>query len=158
MCSDRGSAPFAPFTPSIELTAFGGRSRSSGGQPPVASAIGLALVLLAQAGAATGTHLGRSVSGAGTTMVEGGTGAPSFTPVPTKVAFHWNGETGRFECLALAPSAGAGAPGSGDFDTNVMYVTGVIASVGREHGRAVLEGSATVTTFREILLDGRFDV
>jgi hypothetical protein len=119
-------------------------------------------------------------------MLEGGTGPPSFTPVITKVAFHWRGGEGRFECLALAPSASAGSPGSGTFDTNIMYVTGEITS-GRVSGRtAVLRGTATVTgvgagsnepftatlrrggpgatlvldvsglTFREILLEGQF--
>ncbi|MCP9487033.1 MAG: hypothetical protein MSC30_14365 [Gaiellaceae bacterium MAG52_C11] len=64
----------------------------------------------------------------------------------TKVAFHWDGAAGRFECLALAPRAKAGSPGSGTFDTNVMYVTGEITSVEFDgHQRAVLKGSATVT-------------
>jgi hypothetical protein len=128
----------------------------------------------------------RSVRGAGTTMVEGGTGSPSFAPVITKVAFHWDGGAGRFECLALAPVEEAGSRGSGRFDTNIMYVTGDITSADIQKHSAVLEGSATVTgvgagsdqpftvvvtrggpgatlvlevsglTFREILLDGRF--
>jgi hypothetical protein len=127
-----------------------------------------------------------SVRGAGTTIVEGGTGSPSFTPVLTKVAFHWRAGVGSFECLALAPSEEAGRPGSGDFDTNIMYVTGAITSADIDEHAAVLKGSATVTglgagsgqaftatvtrggpgatlvlevsglTFREILLDGRF--
>jgi hypothetical protein len=126
------------------------------------------------------------IRGAGTTMLEGGTGPPSFTPVITKVAFHWRGGEGRFECLALAPSAAAGSAGSGNFDNNIMYVTGEITS-GRIAGRtAVLRGTATVTgvgagssepftvtlrrggagatlvldvsglTFKEILLEGQF--
>lgn len=102
--------------------------------------------LIAEAGTGDRGTRAMSVRGAGTTIVEGGTGAPSFTPVVTKVAFHWNGNAGRFECLALAPSAKAGSPGSGNFDTNVMYVTGEITSVeldGRR--RAILKGSATVT-------------
>jgi hypothetical protein len=147
----------------------------------------LALAVLARAG----THdedeePRRSIRGAGTTMVEGGTGPSSFTPILTKVAFHWSKSAGSFECLALAPSAEAGAPESGNFDTNIMYVTGEIAS-GEISGRtAVLKGSATVTgagagsnrpfmatitrggpgatlvlevsglTFKEILLQGQF--
>jgi hypothetical protein len=156
----------------------------------IASALaGTALVvtLIAQAGTRERSDEGgRSVRGAGTTMLEGGTGAPEFTPVLTKVAFHWQKGSGRFECLALAPSAGAGDPGSGDFDTNIMYVTGEITSAEVRKRTAILEGSATVTgvgagsdepftatltrggpgatlvlevsglTFREILLDGRF--
>jgi hypothetical protein len=131
---------------------------------------------------------GGSVRGAGTTMVEGGTGSPSFAPIITKVAFHWEAGTGRFECLALAPSDAAGDPGSGKFDTNIMYVTGAITSAEIDEDAAVLRGSATVTgagagadraftatvrrggpgatlvlevsglTFREILLDGRFSL
>jgi hypothetical protein len=129
---------------------------------------------------------GRSFRGAGTTMVEGGTGSPDFQPIITKVAFHWLPGAGRFECLALAPSAKAGSPGSGEFDTNVMYVTGPITSAEITRRSAVLKGTATVTgvgagldraftatvsrggpgatlvlevsglTFREILLKGQF--
>ena len=111
-----------------------------------AAAAALATALIAQAGTGHGGAPGTSVRGAGTTIVEGGTGPPSFTPVLTKVAFHWDGDAGRFECLALAPSAKAGSPGSGTFDTNVMYVTGEITSVDLDgRHRAVLEGSATVT-------------
>ncbi len=39
----------------------------------------------------------------------------------------------------------AGSPGSGSFDTNVMYVTGDITSFEVRGPIAVLEGSATVT-------------
>jgi hypothetical protein len=107
---------------------------------------GLALAVLAQAGTHDdGEEARRSIRGAGTTMVEGGTGPPSFTPIVTKLAFHWSKSTGSFECLALAPSAEAGAPGSGNFDTNIMYVTGEIASAEISGRTAVLKGSATVT-------------
>jgi hypothetical protein len=110
---------------------------------------------------------------------------PAFTPLLTKVAFHWRGGSGRFECLALAP-ASAPAGKSGNFDTNVMYVTGPITSVSRSGHAIVLRGTSTVTgvgagtdlpftaaftrggpgatlvlevsglTFREILLEGQF--
>jgi hypothetical protein len=147
----------------------------------------LALAPIAPSGApAGGDNERRAVRGAGTTMLEGGTGAPSFTPVITKVAFHWRAGAGRFECLALSPSEAAGDPASGDFDTNIMYVTGAIASADVTKRAAVLRGTATVTgvgagadrpftatvtrggpgatlvlevsglTFREILLEGRF--
>jgi hypothetical protein len=129
---------------------------------------------------------GGSVRGAGTTMLEGGTGSPAFTPVITKVAFHWRAGAGDFECLALAPSKDAGSPASGNFDTNIMYVTGPITSADVDEHVAVLQGTATVTgvgagsdrpftatvtrggpgatlvldvsglTFKEILLEGRF--
>jgi len=86
-----------------------------------------------------------SVSGAGTSIVEGGTGAPSFHPVQTTFAFHWSNGQGHFECLALTPSAPPGAAGSGNFDTNVMYVTGPITSVSVEGTTAVFKGTASVT-------------
>jgi hypothetical protein len=146
----------------------------------------LALVIVPSGTSAEGTRDGRGVRGGGTTILEGGTGAPSFTPVTTKVAFRWRAGAGHFECLALAPSADAGRPGSGTFDTNVMYVTGPITSAQVNGDTAVLTGSSTVTglgagsdkpftatvtrggpgatlvlevsglTFREILLQGRF--
>lgn len=90
-------------------------------------------------------HQPAVVQGGGTTIIEGGMGAPSFAPVMTRLAFHWSGGRGHFECLALKPSAPAGSPGSGDFDRNVMYVTGTITSVEVSGGSAVLQGTATVT-------------
>ena len=56
---------------------------------------------------------GLRIEGGATTMVEGGTGAPDFVPVLTKLAFHWDGKSGNLECLALAPSDPAGDPGGG---------------------------------------------
>ena len=87
----------------------------------------------------------QAVSGGGTSIVSGGTGKPSFTPILTKFGFHFEGGTGRFECLALAPSAPAGSPGSGNFDTNIMYVTGQITSVQIHDRVAVARGTADVT-------------
>jgi hypothetical protein len=88
---------------------------------------------------------GRVVRGAGTSLVSGGTGAPAFVPVLTKFGFQWRNGQGRFDCLALAPSAAAGAPGSGNFDTNVMYVTGNITAADIKGRMATLTGTATVT-------------
>jgi hypothetical protein len=152
----------------------------------VAAAALMAAVIAPSGTPAKGTRDGRSIGGAGTTMLEGGNGAPSFTPVITKVAFHWRAGQGHFECLALAPSADAGSPGSGNVDTNVMYVTGPITAAKINGDTAVLTGSSTVTglgagsnrpftatvtrggpgatlvlevsglTFREILLEGQF--
>lgn len=149
-------------------------------------AVTVALVAQAATQARSDDEGKAGVRGAGTTMVEGGTGAPSFTPLLTKVAFHARNGSGRFECLALAPGAAAGEPGSGNFDTNVMYVTGEITSAKVRDNVATLTGTATVTgvgagsdepftadvtrggpgatlvlevsglTFREILLDGEF--
>jgi hypothetical protein len=150
--------------------------------------VALAVALVAQAGTQVRSDDENkgAVRGAGTTMLEGGTGAPSFTPLLTKVAFHARNGSGWFECLALAPSAPAGDPGSGDFETNVMYVTGEITSAKVREQVATLTGTATVTgvgagsdepftakltrggpgatlvlevsglTFKEILLDGEF--
>jgi hypothetical protein len=107
----------------------------------VAAAAGTWAVL-AQAGGGGG---GKSLRGGGTSIIVGGTGPSDFTPVLTKVGFNWSDGQGSFDCLALAPSASAGSAGSGDFDTNVMYVTGTVTSAD-VHGRtAVLKGTANVT-------------
>jgi hypothetical protein len=84
------------------------------------------------------------VSGAGKTIIEGGTGGATPLPVTTLVAFHADAQGGDFECLAFAPSAASGA-GSGEFDTNAMYVTGKVTSLEISNGVATLRGSATVT-------------
>ena len=102
----------------------------------------LAWAVLAQAG--SGSE-GASARGASTSIVAGGMGAPTFTPIITKFAFTWRDGQGRFECLALAPSAYAGTAGSGNFDTNIMYVTGNITSAQIKERSATLKGSATVT-------------
>jgi hypothetical protein len=85
------------------------------------------------------------IRGGGTSIVRGGTGAPSFSPVTTTFGFSWGDGKGGFECLALVPSVAAGKPGSGNFDTNAMYVTGTISSAQVAGERAVLKGMATVT-------------
>lgn len=86
-----------------------------------------------------------ALRGAGTSLVRGGTGAPSFAPVVTKFGFFWRGGGGGFECLAMVSSVQAGKPGSGNFDTNAMYVTGSLTSARVQGQTAVLEGTATVT-------------
>ena len=98
---------------------------------------GLYWAVSAQAKSTAATH---SVAGAGTSLVEGGTGAPSFHPVETTFAFHWSNGQGHFECLALTPSAAPGAAGSGNFDINAMYVTGPITSVSVEAPRQCSRG------------------
>jgi hypothetical protein len=82
--------------------------------------------------------------GAGQTIIQGGTGGTAPTPVTTLVAFHASNGSGDFECLALAPPRPTG-PGSGEFTTNVMYVTGSVHSVTVRGHTAVLQGVATVT-------------
>ena len=151
----------------------------------------LALALIASVsgpatvGAESASHL--QVSGAGRTIIEGGTGGTPPLPVMTVLAFHANGQSGAFECLALAPAAGTG-DGSGRFEVNAMYVTGTVNSVTVTGQKAVLHGIATVTglgagynvpftatvqaggpgttvtldisnmTFHEILLEGRINI
>lgn len=70
--------------------------------------------------------------GAGTTILEGGTGSPDFLPVLTEIAFHVESVGGviggNFECLAFGSHAASG-PSSADFDTNVMYVSGKVQGV-----------------------------
>lgn len=99
----------------------------------------------AQVAQGSDNPVARRIRGAATTMLEGGTGAPDFTPVLTKLAFYWDGKTGDLECLAIAPATPAPDPGSGEFDTNIMYVTGPVTSARVNGGTAVLEGTATVT-------------
>src|SRR5580704_11560628 len=80
----------------------------------------------------------KAIQGGGSTIVTGG--GPGLAPVITKFGFHWRDGQGKFECLALIPSAEAGTPGSGNFDTNAMYVTGEIASAEIHGPRATLKG------------------
>src|SRR6266576_4828990 len=49
------------------------------------------------------------VSGAGRTIIEGGTAETPPLPVTTLVAFHADAQGGDFECLAFAPSHETGA-------------------------------------------------
>src|SRR6267154_2782383 len=108
--------------------------------------LAITVLSLSTSALAWGEDGGGTVKGGATTTIAGGTGAPSFVPVITKLTFHWRDGQGHFECLALAPtSAAAGNPGSGVFDTNVMYVTGAITAVQINGSVAVLTGSATVT-------------
>ncbi len=88
--------------------------------------------------------------GAGTTIIEGGTGkAGGLLPVETTIAFHAErtsigGVTGDFECLALIPGAATG-PGSGQFTVNAMYVTGQIKTAVIAGDTATLSGTAEIT-------------
>jgi hypothetical protein len=86
--------------------------------------------------------------GGGTTIIQGGTGAPGFVPVLTKLGFHAEqtngGVTGAFECLALAPEATTGSH-SGQFTVNAMYVTGRVSGATVDGDTATLTGTAAVT-------------
>jgi hypothetical protein len=90
----------------------------------------------------------RLASGAGTTIVEGGTGSPGFVPVLTTIAFHaeksGNLVKGALECLARVPAA-AGGPGSAQFTVNAMYVSGQVTSAVVNAGLATLTGTAQIT-------------
>ncbi len=109
--------------------------------------IGLVLcwALLAQSGSPGKRVI---VRGAGTTILEGGTGSPDFIPVLTQVAFHVEivdgAVIGNFECLALAPPKSTGAT-SGDFNTNVMYVTGTVQSVAIDGDTIRIAGGSDCT-------------
>ena len=86
--------------------------------------------------------------GAGTTMLEGGTGSPDYVPVLTRVAFHveliGGGVIGGFECLALAPADTKGSR-SGDFTQNVMYVTGSVSAASVQGDSIRFEGNSECT-------------
>ncbi len=86
--------------------------------------------------------------GAGTTMLEDGSGDPDYMPVITKIAFHAEEVdgvvTGSFQCLALAPKRLKG-PGSGDFSQNVMYVSGTVESAVVEGETIRLSGNSECT-------------
>jgi hypothetical protein len=112
--------------------------------------IAIALLAIAITGMVTSTTAkgetgnGSRVSGAGRTIIEGGTGGTTPVPVTTTVAFHADARGGDFECLALAPPATTGR-GSGQFSVNVMYVTGKVTSLEVDKQTATLHGIATVT-------------
>jgi hypothetical protein len=111
-------------------------------------AILLALALIGSAGRPIAAGAAREgdhqVTGGGKTIIEGGTGAPAYVPVTTVLAFHASRDGGAFECLALAGGE-SGAPESGQFEVNAMYVTGKVTSLQVNDGTAVLKGTATIT-------------
>ncbi|MGH8895219.1 MAG: hypothetical protein ACRDWY_18230 [Actinomycetes bacterium] len=166
------------------------RDRVSGARRTVGGCVVMAALLAGFAWLSIGSPAqadGGRAAGAGHTIIEGGTGGANPAPVTTLVSFHADSSGGSFECLALAPAADSG-PGSGEFTTNAMYVTGRVTSLSTEGRRAVMRGVATVTgigagqnlpfeavvhaggpgtivvlevsglTFRETLIDGRITV
>jgi hypothetical protein len=150
-------------------------------------ALGVVLALGITRGHATAESNDHQVSGAGRTIIDGGTGGSAPQPVVTTVAFHADSHGGDFECLALVPATATGS-GSGEFTVNAMYVTGTVTSLAVHEHTAVLRGTATVTglgagqarlftawvvaggsgtrvtlqvsglTFYEILLEGTIDI
>ncbi len=111
---------------------------------------GLGLVTTWFAPSALGNSQSTTIArGAGTTIVQGGTGsAGGFVPVLTRLAFHaelaGGVVTGAFECLARVPASGTGT-GSGQFTVNAMYVTGRITGAVVNGDAATLSGTATIT-------------
>jgi hypothetical protein len=94
------------------------------------------------------SHSSAIARGAGTTIIQGGTGSPGFVPVLTTLAFHAEREagtvTGAFECLARAPEKSTGS-GSAQFTVNAMYVTGQITEATVSGDTATLSGISMIT-------------
>ena len=91
---------------------------------------------------------GQVARGAGTTIIQGGTGSPDFIPVLTTLAFHAERQggivTGAFECLARAPENSTGS-GSAQFTVNAMYVVGTVVGATVSRDTATLTGHASIT-------------
>jgi len=122
-----------------------GFKHSTGWVAGLTAGLGLAMTWFAPA--ALG-HDSQSIAhGAGTTIIEGGTGSPGFIPVITTLAFHaeQNGGavTGDFECFARVPANTM--PPSAVFTVNAMYVTGRITGAVVNGDTATLTGTATIT-------------
>src|SRR6266849_1536451 len=111
--------------------------------------IGLAMALSPRSASGRESDDRIIASGAGTTMIHGGTGpSGGFIPVLTTVAFHaertGGAVTGSFDCLALAPEAGTGSK-SAQFTVNAMYVIGRITGARVNGNTATLTGTSTIT-------------
>jgi cytoskeletal protein CcmA (bactofilin family) len=121
--------------------------RLSGSAAGLMAGLGLAMTLFAPA--ALGHNSQTIAHGAGTTIIEGGTGsAGGFVPVFTTLAFHAEQDggtvTGDFECFARVPASGTGT-GSAAFTVNAMYVTGQITGAVVNGDSVTLTGTATIT-------------
>ena len=111
--------------------------------------LGLTTALFAPSVLAHGSQGTTIARGAGTTIIEGGTGSTGgFIPVFTTLAFHAEEDggtvTGDFECFARVPE-GATGTGSAAFTVNAMYVTGRITGAVITGDAATLTGMATIT-------------
>jgi len=112
--------------------------------------LGLALATAMFAPLVLGHGLATTIArGAGTTIIEGGTGsAGGFVPVFTTLALHAEQDggavTGDFECFARVPGNATGS-GSATFTVNAMYVTGRITGAVLHGDAATLTGTATIT-------------
>ena len=109
------------------------------------SLVGLGLVLFATSVPGADSQSTTIARGAGTTIIQGGTGGTTPLPVITTLAFHAEQAggvvTGDFECLARAPASS----GSAEFTANAMYVTGQITGAVVNGDAATLTGTATIT-------------
>ena len=115
----------------------------------VVTSLGVAMLFATRAVAGDEGGQGIIARGAGTTIIEGGTGpSGGFVPVMTTIAFHaersGGGITGAFECLALVPEAPTGKS-SGQFTVNAMYVIGRITDATVNGDTATLTGTASIT-------------
>jgi hypothetical protein len=114
----------------------------------VIGGIGLLMAISPRSISGHGSDEGIIAEGGGTTLIHGGTGAPSFVPVLTTVAFHAErasgGVTGSFDCLALAPEASTGSK-SGQFTVNAMNVVGQVTGLTVSGNTATLTGTSTIT-------------
>lgn len=113
------------------------------------TAFGVAMLFATRSIAAGADDDGIVARGAGTTIIQGGTGpSGGFVPVMTTIAFHAErssgGVTGAFECLALAPDVATGK-GSGQFTDNAMYVIGTVTGGTVNGDTATLTGTASIT-------------
>lgn len=113
------------------------------------TSLGVAMLFAARPVAGDQGDRGVIARGAGTTLIEGGTGSNGgFIPVFTTLAFHaehdGRGATGDFECFARVPESGTGT-GSAAFTVNAMYVTGRITGAIVNGDAATLTGTATIT-------------
>jgi hypothetical protein len=122
---------------------------STGLSAGLLAGLGLLTTLFAPLVLGSNSQSATLARGAGTTIIQGGTGsAGGFLPVLTTLAFHAEQQggvvTGDFECLARAPESGTGT-GSAQFTVNAMYVTGRITGATLSGDTAALKGVATIT-------------
>src|SRR5205807_507910 len=89
--------------------------------------LAITVLALTASALAWGEDGGGTVKGCATTTVAGGTGAPSYVPVITKLTFHWRDGQGRFARLAVAPSAVDRRPRRGTFEMRAPRSAGPAA-------------------------------
>jgi hypothetical protein len=122
-----------------------GNKRSGSWAGALLAGLGLVTTVIAPSAVGSDLQSATIARGAGTTMIQGGTGGDHPVPVLTTLAFHAERQggaiTGDFECLARAPATAASA----EFVVNAMYVTGRITGAVVNGDAATLTGTATIT-------------